>query len=73
MNKFSRRKFIKTSALVTLGTAATGASLAAILKKKGNIVIVILPEDKTTTTIPAIWAVNELKTAIEDVYNPSFF
>lgn len=65
MNKFSRRKFIKTSAVVTLGTAATGASLAAILMKKGNIVIVILPEDKITTSIPATWAVNELKTAIE--------
>jgi len=62
---FSRRCFLKTSSLVTLGTVLSGSSLAAILVQKGDISIVVMPEDMISSSIQGVWAVSELKAALE--------
>lgn len=60
----SRRNFIKTSAVFTLGMVVADKSLASILEQKGSISIVVIPEDKIASSVPGIWAIGELKTSL---------
>ncbi|MEI7421492.1 MAG: hypothetical protein WCK18_05335 [Prolixibacteraceae bacterium] len=62
---FSRRNFLKTTALATIGSITVGSGLAAVLSKKGRIVILIDSEDALASAIPPLWAAGELKIAME--------
>ncbi len=61
-NTFSRRGFLKTSTIFSIGTIAAANSLASVLLKKGNIAIV---SDDIAKNIPPGWAVGQLKSALE--------
>jgi hypothetical protein len=61
----SRRSFLKTTACLALGSLAVGHSLAATLVEKGDIALVISPDDVLATAVPPTWAAGELKTALE--------
>jgi hypothetical protein len=63
--EFSRRRFLKATACVTLGALATGHSLAAALIEKGGIALVVSPDDVLAAAAPPTWAVGELKAALE--------
>lgn len=63
-NPVSRRNFLKTSAVLTLGAVVATKSLASVLMEKGDITLVV-SDDKVTASVPARWAIGELKTALE--------
>lgn len=59
--KISCRKFLRRTASFTIGTVAVGLSLAEVLEKKGNIAIVVLPDDDIAPLVSPTWALGELK------------
>jgi hypothetical protein len=61
----SRRHFLKTTAYLTLASAAVGPSLAAALTAKGSLALMVAPDDAIATSVPPTWALGELKTALE--------
>ena len=63
---YSRRNFLKTSAVLSLGTAITSNSLAAILAKSGSIALIVDTKDKVASAVPPTWAIGELKKAMEE-------
>lgn len=63
--EISRRSFLKTAACLTLSSLAVGNNLAATLIGKGDIALVISPDDVLASAAPPAWAVGELKTALE--------
>lgn len=64
-HEFSRRSFLKTTGCLTLGSLASGHSLAAALIEKGGVALVVSPDDVLATAVPSRWAMGELKTALE--------
>lgn len=63
--ELSRRSFLKTTTYFTLGSVAVGISFASILDKKGDIAIIVSPDDAIASAIPPNWALGELKAALE--------
>ena len=64
--KHSRRNFLKTTACLTLGSVVVGShSLAAVLEGKGDIALVILPDDALANAVPPQWALGELEAALK--------
>src|SRR5512136_167148 len=61
----SRRRFLKATASVTLGSVAAGPGLAAVLANQGAIALVVTPDDPLATAVPPAWALGELRTALE--------
>ncbi len=61
-NEISRRGFLKTSALFSIGTITVSTSLASCLFKKGDIAIVA---DDIAINLPPSWAIGQLKSALE--------
>lgn len=61
----SRRNFLKTTSLFAIGALTVTRSLASVLIEKGNIAIVILPDDEIANKVPPKWAVGKLKAALE--------
>ncbi len=61
----SRRSFLKTTALLTLGSATIGQSLAAVLTGKGGVALVVAPDDAVASAVPPTWALGELKAGLE--------
>jgi len=64
-HEFSRRSFLKATACLTLGSLASSHGLAATLIEKGGIALVVSPDDVLATAVPPMWALGELKTALE--------
>lgn len=62
----SRRNFIKTTALVTFGTVLAPNAIACAIENKGSISMLLLPEDSIASSKPAVWAVEELRTALQN-------
>jgi hypothetical protein len=50
---------------MTLGTLTAGNSFASFLTRKGSIALVVSPDDIIANAIPPVWALGELKTALE--------
>jgi hypothetical protein len=65
MPELSRRRFLKTTACLTLGSITAAPSLAAVLVEKDDIAIVVAPDDAVAKAAPPTWALGELKTALE--------
>ena len=61
----SRRSFLKTTACFTLGSVTIGHSFVSVLEKKGDIALVVSPDDVIASAIPPTWALGELKAALE--------
>ena len=61
----TRRKFLKTTAVFTLGSAVISQSLASALIAKGDIAIIVVPDDSIASATPPTWAIGELKSALE--------
>ncbi len=62
--EFSRRGFLKTAACFTLGSAVAGNSLAAVIKSKGRVALVVAPDDAVAAAVPPTWALSELEAAL---------
>jgi hypothetical protein len=56
----SRRTFLKTTALLSLGAIGGFPSLAAVLEGKGSIALVVAPDDALANAVPPQWALGEL-------------
>jgi hypothetical protein len=65
VHPLSRRGFLKSTTCLTLGSLACVPNLAAALRERSGITIVVTPDDGVATAAPAQWAVGELKTALE--------
>lgn len=61
----SRRDFFKTTACLAIGSTFAGRHLAAAISEKGRVAIVAVPDDVVASSIPAAWAIGELKAALE--------
>ncbi|MGF1638912.1 MAG: hypothetical protein ACFCUU_17690, partial [Cyclobacteriaceae bacterium] len=64
-NTINRRNFIKTSTAITIGTVLSNYGFASILEKQGSISLVVFEDDSLANSIPATWALGELKKALE--------
>jgi hypothetical protein len=60
----SRRRFLKTTAGITLASFAAGHGLAAVLEAKGDIALVVASDDAVASAVPPTWALGELKAAL---------
>ena len=60
----SRRDFLKTTACLALGSLAASHGLAAVLDGKGEIALVVAPDDALANAVPPQWALGELKAAL---------
>ena len=63
--ELSRRSFLKTTACFTLGSVTIGPSFVSVLENKGDIVLIVSPDDIIASSIPPTWALGELKAALE--------
>ena len=63
--ELTRRNFLKTTACFTLGSVTVGTGFVSVLDKKGDIVLIVAPDDIIASSIPAIWALEGLKAALE--------
>ena len=67
MNKrnLSRRNFLKTTTVVTFGTALANNGIASVIANNESISLCVLPNDKLANDVPPTWAIGKLKTALE--------
>lgn len=63
--KHTRRNFLKTTACFTLGSVTIGANFVSVLEKKGDIALIVSPDDVIASAIPPTWALGELKATLE--------
>jgi hypothetical protein len=55
----SRRRFLKTTAGLTLSSLTVGRSLAAALSEKGNIALTVVSGDAVARAAAPTWAIGE--------------
>ncbi len=60
----SRRRFLKTTASLSLGSVVMGRSLAAVLEGRGAVALVVASDDAIATSAPPAWALGELEAAL---------
>jgi hypothetical protein len=60
----SRRRFIQSSACLTLGALVAGRSLGQVVASGGKIALVVNPSDPLVASVPAVWAMGELERAL---------